>query len=277
MAPLVPTTVGLKGLLNQTQLQFTNQPEYQFLTGLIDYLDKLNNAAGVISTSSGKSGKDGKDGIPGIGIDGIDGIGIPGVNGTNGTNGIDGIIGISIPGLDGLDGSDGLSITIPGPAGAQGIQGIPGSASWTLISSSSPSGVNNVAFTGLAGYGEIRVLVRLMTFASNDETVCQVSIDNGATYLTSSGDYIGVSGLGGESNKSNLEFYAATNTTPGRSGEILIEGFNLTDPKVVRSNFFSTDSVNLRIIPTANALSALKVLSASANNFTGGTIYVFGR
>jgi len=146
---------------------------------------------------------------------------------------------------------------------------------WVLISSNSPTGTNVVNFTGLSGYTDIRVVVRAMTFAVADRPKLRVSTDNGGTYLAASGDYIQISGAGAPTNTTELEFMDNNNTT-SRNGEILLEGINMTTaPKMSRSNFFNSDGFNLRLMPTTSAVNAVRVFSTQ--NFTGGTIYVYGR
>lgn len=152
---------------------------------------------------------------------------------------------------------------------------VPGAA-WELAASSSPSGVNTVTFADLGDYTDIRVLILGITMTAVSTAEVQVSTNNGSSFLSASGDYLGISGAGVATNMTRLAPYV-TDATAARYGELLIEGFNLAAPKVARSNFYSQDSVNLRIIPTTTALNALRVFTVSGTNFTGGTIYVFGR
>lgn len=306
MASLTKTDISrLLGQLNQTDLTLTNQPLYQVIKELINALDAINIAAGSISSSStstvckcntpgllisdggdndtpsyipgpkgdnGAAGPAGNSGISGFMVaeDGIDGLEfyIPGPKGDTGLTGASGIPSLMIA----QDGVDGFDSFIPGPAGANGSSG---SSSWTLIASSTPGAVNHVDFTGLSAYTDIRVLVRLITYGGGDQTVLRVSTDNGATFLNAATDYRTVLGTGTESGVGSIEFYSST-TTLGRSGEILIEGFNLTSPKVSRSNPQS-DSQFMKIMPSTSAFNAIRVMSGGTQNFTGGDIYVWGR
>jgi len=156
-----------------------------------------------------------------------------------------------------------------------GTWATPSSAGWTLITSSTPSGSATVNFTGLAGYTDLRIVVSGVTFGSNARPQLRVSVDNGSTYLSSSGDYIGVQGNGTGTTPTELNFYD-TPATGARYGEIFLEGINITGaPKTARSTFFNTDAVNLSLIPNTNDVDAVRVFAAV--NFTGGTIYLFGR
>lgn len=307
MAPLTKTNISrLLGQLNQTDLTLTNQPLYQVIKELINALDAINVAAGSISSSStstvckcntpgllindggdndtpsyipgpkgdtGATGPAGNSGISGFMVaeDGIDGLEcyIQGPKGDIGLTGNSGIPSLMVA----EDGVDGLDSFIPGPPGANGSGG---SLTWTLITTSTPTGVNHVDFTGLAAYAEIRVLVRLMTYGSGDTTALQVSTDNGATFLSAATDYREILGTGAESGVGNIPFYGATSTT-GKSGEILIEGFNLTSPKVSRAVPDTSAVQYMQVLPSVSAFNAVRVLSTGTNNFTGGTIYIWGR
>lgn len=152
-----------------------------------------------------------------------------------------------------------------------------GGSPWVLLFTSTPTAVNSVDFTGLSGYTDIRVVVRAMTFGAVDRPQLRVSTDNGSTFLSASGDYVGISSAGAPTNFAELDFMDGDNTT-SRNGEILLEGINMTTaPKVSRSNIFTIDNMNLRFMPTTSAVNAVRVKSRNGNNFTGGTIYVMGR
>lgn len=267
----------LLGQLNQTGLTQTNQDLYQVIKALINSLNDINVAAGSIG-SSGSSGHDGKDGIPGFIFNRNSDdrrLLIPGPigpTGANGSNGIQGLVGPVFFGKDGIDGRPGLNIPVPGPQGPTGA-----AATWSLISSYSPVSDANKDFIGLAAYSDIRVLLVGLTINTTAGLVnLRVSTDNGSTFLSASGDYVSVLGQGTLINKTDLQFSDTNFTTVAHSGEIIIEGFNLTAPKVSRSNFFNTDGIYLRYMPTGSALNAIRLYS-TGGVMNGGTIYVFGR
>ncbi len=148
---------------------------------------------------------------------------------------------------------------------------------WELAATQALNGAAEWNFTGLGIYTDICVRIIGATFGSGATCYLRVSIDNGANYLSSSGDYVQVQGNGTPNNDTELEFYT-TPATAARAGEIIITGVNLTTPpKFARSNFFSTDGVLLRYMPTTSAINAVRVLNSGAVNFTGGTAYVLGR
>jgi hypothetical protein len=151
----------------------------------------------------------------------------------------------------------------------------PASGGWVLVGTNSPSGVTTVDFTGLASYTDLRVVVSGVTFGSSSKAQLRISINNGSTYLAASGDYLAISGAGVATNATELDFYD-TAATAARYGELLLNGINVTSaPKTARATFYAGDSVNLRIMPTTSAITAVRVLASV--NFTGGTIYVYGR
>jgi hypothetical protein len=158
-----------------------------------------------------------------------------------------------------------------------GVWSAPGASAsqWALVATQVAAGAANYDFTGLGSYGEIRVMVVDMVLSLSGETRLRVSINAGVTYLSTSGDYIGIQGVGAKTNFDALAFYS-TAATAARSGEILIAGTNLAAQKSARSNFFSTDSIGLRLIPTTSTIDAVRVF-ATAGNLSTGTIYVFGR
>lgn len=237
-----------------------------------------NQLAGGVG-ADGANGRDGKTVVGPPGSDGGDGApGPPGPRGPAGAAGAAGATGATGPPfpsfiiLDGESGSDGYPI--PGPRGATGATGATGaSASWTLISNTTAAGAAQYDFTGLAGYQEILVLIDGVTRSVSGITSLRVSIDNGANFLTASGDYITVAAVGTESNQVLIPFHN-TSATAARSGIIHINLFSSTDVKVA-TNYNIPDSY---FIPTANALNAIRVYSGAAGgNLNAGTILVYGR
>jgi hypothetical protein len=146
------------------------------------------------------------------------------------------------------------------------------SPAWVLRSSAAASGAN-VDFIGLAGNTEIMVFIKQVTATGACIRQVLVSIDNGASYLNASGDYINVDSNGAETNGTVLSLTNGNNAT-AQSAWITIKCFNLTTPKPVEAG---QPAVNLvSYIPTANALNAVQV-RPHANSFNGGTIYIYGR
>ncbi len=226
--------------------------------------------AGVVHTlvgAAGSAGPAGGLGPPGMdGDTGEDGMPIPGPVGPIGATGAVGPAGpitIGPMGLDGDPGEDGFPIPASQPAGGGG---------WTLLATQVAAGAAQYDFANLSPYSEILVIIRNITRSVSGVTSLRVSTDNGATFLSASGDYVDLSAAGADVNAALIPFHT-TNATAARSGWITLQVFNKTSPKVGMSTDF-----NNYMIPTTTALNALRVFSGAAGgNLNAGTIYVYGR
>jgi hypothetical protein len=166
----------------------------------------------------------------------------------------------------------GSGLTMTGTTLSAGSAG-----AWTSIDSGSlPTGAAVKDVNGLASYSEVMIVIKQVTYAISDETRVRVSIDNGANFLTAGGDYVGIQGSGAESSADSLRPYVGS-ATAARSGFCHIMGINLTVPKLAQMPFFSTDGVGNAYIPTANAITAIRIFSSGAHNFSGGTYAVYAR
>lgn len=184
------------------------------------------------------------------------------------------------PGVTGSAGPIGASIVTEDPWFEDLIPSLPRvrpSGAWELIATQALSGAASYDFNNLSQYTDLRVLIVGATFGSSSQTQVRISVDNGATFLAASGDYVTVNGNGTPANTTELIPYSGA-ATAARSGEVFIQGSNLTGaPKVSRTVIFSTDGVYLRYMPTTSAVNGLRVLNSAAVNFTGGTAYIMGR
>ena len=146
---------------------------------------------------------------------------------------------------------------------------------WALVNSwTYSSAVPNVNFTGLAGYTEVRVVIRGMTTTGSVTRNLYVSTNNGSSYLTTSGDYVFVASTGVETSRTTIPFASGITFNSPTAGEIVISGWNLTSPKLVQAR--TTTVERMFVIPTASALNALRVGPASGN-ITAGSIFVYAR
>lgn len=297
--------------LNGSGLQQKDMPLFQIISELIKQVKKIDNLASaggggssiitnnitqeytiiqelsedggseglIIPGTPGPAGAAGSIGPAGpttigpMGIDGDDGedgYPIPGATGIQGLQGIQGPAGPPTIGPMGLDGEDGEPsyITFIGNSGGDG-----GSTPFELITSTVIGGaVANVPFIDLGDYSEILVLCRLVTKSASSVATVQVSNDNGATYLTTSGDYILVPTTGVEANLVGIPTNN-TNTTAARTGICHIFNFNSSDIKIVGL----TSRSEACIIPTTTPMNALRIVASLPGNLTGGTIYIYGK
>lgn len=151
-----------------------------------------------------------------------------------------------------------------------------GSSPWALVNSWTYSvDVAQVDFTGLSGYSEILVSIVAVTLSVSGLRLVRVSTDNGATFLSTSGDYVGQSSAGADSALTSMGAQDTAGTT-ARSGQVLIRGFNTATANKPFDRATRTD-VTTGYIPTATALNAVRVLPSAGGNLTGGTIQVWGR
>jgi hypothetical protein len=146
-------------------------------------------------------------------------------------------------------------------------------SSWTVVESRAMTGNANEDFTNLGDYTEIVALIVAVTLSVSGRVNARVSIDNGANFLSSSGDYKSIDGAGASSDINAIYPYA-TNATAARNGRLHIYPWNATVPKIVEnqhtSYFFDR-------VDTANALNAIRFFNLAGGNLTGGTIHILGR
>lgn len=150
-----------------------------------------------------------------------------------------------------------------------------GSSSWTLAGSWTHSGdVASVEFTGLAPASELLLIAYNLTLSGTSTSIrWRVSTDNGASYFSTSGDYIRVTGTSGNQGPLDSMFLtsSATGSTRWLSGVILNSG--VTDgPKLGIPN---TGEEVAFIADNSNDIDAVQ-LSCTAN-LTGGSAFVYKR
>lgn len=146
---------------------------------------------------------------------------------------------------------------------------------WSLVDSWTHSvDVTEKAFIGLAGLDDALILIRGVSASVSSQRSLQVSIDNGSNYLSTSGDYVTIDGTGVATNVTNVGFHQ-TSATAARSGLIMVQAFSLATDKVV--DRMSRVDVRQAIIPTANALNAVRVNNSAGGNLTAGSIWLLGR
>jgi len=156
-------------------------------------------------------------------------------------------------------------------AGTTATTGTTSTGRWTFTSN-----VTEIIFTSLAGWSDLLVFTRLITKGTTGTTNMTVSINNGSSFLTASGDYIRVATAGTESNAAALAFHG-TNATAARSGSILIHGWNLATLKQFSEATRNISDSTVGFIPTANDLDALRIFPSGGGNITGGDVYIYGR
>lgn len=146
------------------------------------------NDNGVWMQLSGGTGPTGPTGATGAtGATGPTGVtGPTGINGTNGTNGVTGATGAGVTGPTGPTGLTGVT----GPTGITGITGATGGGAWTLISTSTVSGVSAVDFTGIdATYSSYELRITNLSPSARCDLYMRVGTGGGFTLQTGASDY----------------------------------------------------------------------------------------
>lgn len=190
-------------------------------------------------------------------------VGTPGATGATGPMGPAGVLF-----LEPDQGED--IMPIPGPPGANGSSG---GGSWSLIENRVLSASAEEDFINLSGYSEIQVWCVAVVKAVSGTLNLRVSTDNGSTFLTASGDYQTISGLGVATNVNTMPLHA-TNATAARTCRGQLYGFNTASAP--KWGFTSASNTEV-FLPGTTALNAIRIFNPAGGNLTAGNIYVFGR
>lgn len=155
--------------------------------------------------------------------------------------------------------------------------GSSGGAAWTLASTFTWStNVTNVDFTGLAGANDIMVVVRGVTFSIAGNITLRLSVNNGSSYYSTSGDYVSISAGGTETAQVTVGISSDV-ATAARSGVAAILGAGLTSAVKVIDRISRDDAGASLFVASSSAINAIRILPSNAGNITAGTIYVFTR
>ena len=130
----------------------------------------------------------------------------------------------------------------------------------------------NVDFVGLGSYNELLVILRGLTSVINGVRVLRVSVDNGATFYATSGDYVTISPAGVETNTTGYAYSTSTNLA--RSFVVHIRNMKGKVKSGVVNNSASNDTL---FIASASDINAIRVSGSAGGNIGGGTIYVYAR
>lgn len=146
-------------------------------------------------------------------------------------------------------------------------------AGWNLIATSTTTGVGSIDFTGLAGYNDILLIGKGVTGSVSSFRGVVCSIDNGSTFLTTSGDYVGVTTAGVESNATQFDGVSASSSA-ALTFALQIVGINVNGaPK----RCISTLGADRFLVGSLSPVTAIRYRHSSGGNITGGTLYLLGR
>lgn len=149
---------------------------------------------------------------------------------------------------------------------------------WTLMDtwdhSVSGNTASPLAFTGLAGAQDIMIVVRDVTLSVAGFLGVQVSIDNGANYYNTSGDYVSMNDAGVIS---NADYFRITSTSiaTARAGHKIIHATNVNG--IVKPDSQSEGSRRHQFRASLSPIDAVQLIASAGGNFTGGFVYCLGR
>lgn len=146
-------------------------------------------------------------------------------------------------------------------------------AGWTLVASqncaSAPAA--NFDFTGLGSYNELLIhLVGVGASGAGAARVIRVSVDNGSTFYSASGDYLKLSAAGTTTSQGSAGF-----TTPASSAAQWFS-LQIRNMKGAKKLCLSEQG-NVLFDASASDINAVRVTSNSADTLNSGTIYVYAR
>jgi len=164
---------------------------------------------------------------------------------------------------------------------------------WVLITSSAASGSASIAFTGLSSTYDLYMveIYNAIPATNSVSLLCQTSADNGATYATTGGSYVGtllyVTNASVTSTAmvgTSIEVSSSiSNTREGYSGTVYITTPSASTRCNVRAQGQATDASNWHFIfssvafrNTAAAVNAIR-FQMSSGNITSGTFRLYGR
>lgn len=150
-----------------------------------------------------------------------------------------------------------------------------GSSPWELVSTYTYSGpVANVDFTNLGDYTDVLLICRNVTLDASGLIGLRVSIDNGASFYSTSGDYLNLNTTGAPSNQTYATLGGGSTAGTLRTATSLIPGINVDGaPKLMDQTLFQ------RMFVASNSpINAIRFGAFDTGaNLAGGTIYVLGR
>lgn len=157
-----------------------------------------------------------------------------------------------------------------------------GSAAWALVGTGqTATGVYdfavdgakaNIDFVGLSSYNELLIVLNELTTATSTVRYVRVSVDNGASFYGTVGDYVIMSTTGTKTNTDAMGFHN-TSTTAGRSYATHI--LNTKGPRKVTGAGVVTNQV--WFVASTSDINAIRVVNSGGTNITGGTVHVYGR
>lgn len=150
---------------------------------------------------------------------------------------------------------------------------------WETISTWTWStNVTSVPFTGLAGYTDIMVIARGLSFDVSSQICMRVSTNNGSTYYDQVTDYVTVADSGVETGATQLVLHSTAAVASTRTAIATIAGNVAGVIKHIERPTRAPTSLSNLFVGSTSEINALTVYgSGVASNVTAGSIVVVGR
>jgi len=130
----------------------------------------------------------------------------------------------------------------------------------------------NIDFAGLGSFNELLVHARGLTDGTTGVRVLRVSVDGGATFFATAGDYVNVSTAGVESNTTG--FAHGTNSTAARTLIVHIRNMKGAAKSAQLNNDVGPNTL---FVASASDIDAIRVTNTGGGNITAGTVRVYAR
>lgn len=131
----------------------------------------------------------------------------------------------------------------------------------------------NIDFVGLGSFNELLVLARSLTDGTTGVRALQVSVNNGSSFFSASGDYVYVDPNGVE-NATTVMALHSTNSTSARTMVTHIVNMKGAVKMAHTNNSFG---VQFLFVASSSDINAIRVFNTGGGNITGGTVRVFAR
>lgn len=151
----------------------------------------------------------------------------------------------------------------------------PSGGSWSLVGSHDFTGTPQATYSvnNLSGQ-DILVIMDAVGAANSGIRFLEVSVDNGSTWLSASGDYVNVPVNGVANNQTNIALHG-TASTVAKTGGVLITAAALNGVPKFTQNISNNDAYLVR--GSLSPINAVRLSTSGAGNMTSGTAYVLQR
>jgi hypothetical protein len=133
--------------------------------------------------------------------------------------------------------------------------------------------VASVDVKNLTDYSDILIVVNQVTADVSGSRAIQVSVDNGVSFYSASGDYVSLSTSGVRTNTTDIARHI-TFTTAARDVLAFIPGAGTSAP-IKRAQ--SIDGENRSFVASPLPINAIRLINSTGGNLTGGSFSVYVR